>query len=177
MTPTTIEFCFCTFIFYLLNTCVWVVNFNAQCRYVEKAANVTYVRRLDVYDFTEQKCEYGVEWAQKYTPWWSFRTKVKGATSDVLTLPCNSFDVHHIDGCYENSFRRPRFISLQQGPVVHDIFWFRLSAYLFVAPIVPILLTMADERIRKLHRERERVNCGGGHTHQHKYVPVAVDTV
>ena len=118
-----------------------------------------------------QECEYGVEWTQKYTPWWSFRTDDLGTTtSDTLTLPCVSFDVHHIHGFYENSFRRPRFFYDQSS--LMDIFWFRLSAYLFVLPIASVILIEVEKRVLRWYALSLRSKADG---RRQEYVPVDVE--
>lgn len=142
------------FTFALLLSMVLIAS---RCQYKEDAANITFVRPLDVLDFEEQRCRYGVEWVQDYTPWWSFRTEVgaRNAT-DVLTLPCPSFDARHIEGCYDNSLRHPRFRVSKEKVVAP--FWYRLDACVILAPFVAYLTFAAERRLYIFWmRHREKV--------------------
>lgn len=153
--PIGLKIALC-FVYATVTSVVWVCLLVSRCQYVEDAANITSIRRLDVFDPGEQRCQYEVEWAQQYTSWWSFRaeTERRNAT-DVLTLPCISFEAHCIEGCYDNSFRHPRFRVSPE--MVVGVIWFRLGACLLLAPVVAVLTKASEQALRRLWmRYRER---------------------
>ena len=114
---------------------------TARCNYETDAADVTAVRRLDVYD-TVQDCEYDVRWIQEYTPWWSLRSGVRGETSDTLRLPCVPFEVRRMGGCYANTLGRPRFHHTPRGYAADftDVAVVRAGSYMLT--IVLFVLTL-----------------------------------
>ena len=148
------------FVYSTVTAVIWVFLLVSRCQYVEDAANITSVRRLDVFDLREQRCRYAVEWSRKYTPWWSFRAEAERMNAtDVLTMPCISFEAHHIEGCYDNSFRHPRF-RLRTNEMVVDVFWYRLGACLVLVPVVAFLTTTAERLLHRLWtRYRERAKA------------------
>jgi len=152
-----------TALYYMFNVFFAIVGSTAKCNYYTDAANVTDVRRLDVFD-TVPECEYDVRWTQRYTPWWRLRAEVTGEATDTLRLPCVPFDVRRVEGCYPNILAHPRFhyVSRETPADIVDIAFVRIAWYLAVIPAALALVYWvyrgSGSLVRRCHAYR-REGC------------------